>query len=126
MIVLGSILYSAIVVFIKNQNIAEYGFHWSQNYNIYLISAIVVAPLYEEIIYRGLSTEYLLSKNISPAFIVISTSILFGIMHLPSVNQVFYATILGLITSWIYTREKNLIYPIVFHLMYNFIVLCIY
>lgn len=126
MIVLGSILYSAIVVFIKNQNIAEYGFHWSQNYNIYLISAIIVAPFYEEIFYRGLPAEYLLRKNISPTFIIILTSILFGITHLPSVNQMFYATIIGLITFWIYTRERNLIYPIIFHLVYNFIVLCIY
>lgn len=125
-IILGSIIYSFLVVLIKNQNIAEYSFHWSQEYNIYLISAIIVAPFYEEIFYRGLPAEYLLNKNISPIFIIILTSILFGLTHLPSINQVLYATIIGLITSWIYTRERNLVYPIIFHLVYNFIVLCIY
>ncbi|KXH83716.1 CPBP family intramembrane glutamic endopeptidase [Chryseobacterium kwangjuense] len=126
LLLVGSIIYSFIIVFIKNQNITEYSFHWSQNNNYFLLSAIFVAPFYEEIINKGLPIEYLLRKNASPIFITIIISVLFSLIHLPSIEQVFYALILGIITSLIYIKERNLIYPIVFHFVYNFIVLCIY
>ncbi|RXM39755.1 hypothetical protein BOQ62_10060 [Chryseobacterium sp. CH21] len=122
----GSIIYSFIIVFIKNQNITEYNFHWSQNQNYFLLSAIFIAPFYEEIINKVLPIEYLLRKNISPTFIIIFISVLFSLSHLPSLEQVFYALILGIMTSLIYIKERNLIYPIIFHFVYNFIVLCIY
>ncbi|WP_185116197.1 CPBP family intramembrane glutamic endopeptidase [Chryseobacterium hispalense] len=120
----GGIIYSFIIVFIKNQNVTEYNFHLTQN-NYFLFSAIILAPFYEEIIKKGLLSEYLLRKNASPIFIIILISVLFSLSHLPSMEQVFYALSLGIITSWIYIKERNLIYPVVFHCVYNFIVLSI-
>jgi membrane protease YdiL (CAAX protease family) len=122
----GSVIYSFVIIFIKNQNITEYSFHWSQNNNYFLLSAIFVAPFYEEIINKGLPIEYLIKKNVSTVFITIFISILFSLSHLPSIEGVFYALILGIITSLIYIKERNLIYPMIFHFVYNFIVLCIY
>lgn len=123
---LGGIIYSFIVIFIKNQNFTEYSFHWPPDRAYFLLSAIFVAPFYEEIFNKGLPIEYLLRKNISPVFITIFISVLFSLSHLPSIGQMFYALILGIITALIYIKERNLIYPIIFHFVYNFTILCIY
>ncbi|WP_410493601.1 type II CAAX prenyl endopeptidase Rce1 family protein [Chryseobacterium sp. JV274] len=37
-----------------------------------------------------------------------------------------YTFFLAIITSLIYLKERNYLYPIIFHLIYNFIVLCVY
>lgn len=121
-----SIVYAFVIIFIKNHNILEYNFHWSQKYTYFLVSAIFVAPLYEEILKKAIPIEFLLKKDISPIFITVFISILFSIYHLPSLEQMLYALILGILTSIIYIKERNIIYPIIFHFVYNFIVLCIY
>ncbi|WP_422388774.1 CPBP family intramembrane glutamic endopeptidase [Chryseobacterium gambrini] len=121
----ASIFYSFLIIFIRNKNFNDYNFHWLQYHNYFLLSAIFIAPFYEEIFKKGLPIEYLLRKKISPIFVTIFISFLFCLTHLPSLEQVFYGLILGIITSLIYIKERNIIYPIIFHFVYNFIILCI-
>ncbi|RLJ31180.1 hypothetical protein CLU97_0587 [Chryseobacterium sp. 7] len=121
----ASILYSYAIVLISN-DIFECAFHLSNKYDYYLISAILVAPLYEEIFKKIIPIEFLLKKNISPIFITLFISFLFSINHLPSLEQMCYTFFLTIITSLIYLKERNYLYPIIFHLIYNFIVLCVY
>nr|WP_083733039.1 hypothetical protein [Chryseobacterium sp. JV274] len=75
-----SIFYSYAIVFISN-DISESAFHLSNKNNYYLISAILVAPLYEEIFKKIIPIEFLLKTSISPLFITVFISFLFSINH---------------------------------------------
>lgn len=85
----------------------------------YIISVVLIAPFVEEIIYRVIPIEYLIKKNVTKIWIVSFTSLFFGLVHLPNFSQFFFTFFLGLICSLVYIKERNLIYPILIHFIYN-------
>lgn len=88
---------------------------------LYLSGAIVIGPIYEEVLYRGIGFEFLKSTGISDAVIIIFTSLVFGLIHLPDLDAVFGTFALGLICSICYLKTRNIIYPICIHAFYNFL-----
>jgi membrane protease YdiL (CAAX protease family) len=87
--------------------------------NIFLVifSVGIVIPITEELIFRGLFLNGLL-KNYSAATSIITTSILFALLHVSPWGLLSYFLI-GVFLSWIFLKTKNLIYCFIVHSLYN-------
>lgn len=82
--------------------------------------AVVVAPLCEEFIFRGLIYGGLRRSMRAPQAMLMSAAI-FAVVHPPlSMLPVF---ILGLCAAWTYERSKTLLAPMLVHATYNAMVL---
>lgn len=82
-----------------------------------VITMSLLAPLLEEVFFRGAIQGYLL-KRYKPWVAILSASLVFGIFHMNPV-QVVYATLLGIVLGWIYYRTGSLLSVIVGHVLNN-------
>ena len=84
----------------------------------------------EELLFRGqVLEEFLKSKG--KLLSIVYSSLIFGSIHLLNISslssipmvlvQVCYTFFLGLVLSLIYTATKNILFPIMFHFLFNFI-----
>ena len=78
----------------------------------------VIAPVLEEVMFRGAIQGYIIRKTGSPALAIITASLVFGIFHINPV-QVVFATLLGLVLGWMYYRTGSLLSVIVGHVLNN-------
>lgn len=85
---------------------------------INVIFVLIVAPVVEEIVYRGFLTK-IIKKEISSYAAVIVPCVLFAWMHLPSFIWFVYALIFGIILSLISEKFNNITYSIMFHIGFN-------
>ena len=83
-----------------------------------IISMVVLAPLLEEILFRGAIQGVLMRLFGKPWPAIVVAALIFGIVHWNPV-QVVYATLLGIVLGWIYYRSGNLVYVIVGHVLNN-------
>ena len=81
------------------------------------ISAVIMAPVIEEILFRGL--VYTRLKKGMPAIVAaIVASLAFGLCH-SGIIWIIYATALGLVMTWIFEKYQSLVANILFHLAFN-------
>ncbi|ENK1241989.1 CPBP family intramembrane metalloprotease [Clostridium botulinum] len=90
-----------------------------QNPYLMFISFIIIAPIFEEILMRGIILEGFLNRY-KPATAIIISSIMFGAMHL-NIFQFVNATIGGLFLGIIYYKTRSLVLCIVAHMINNLI-----
>ncbi|MFT6947122.1 MAG: membrane protease YdiL (CAAX protease family) [Vicingaceae bacterium] len=83
-----------------------------------LVSIAIMAPFFEEFIFRGIMLDGLLKKKSTWTAILISAA-LFGLVHL-NPWQFVTAMIIGTFAGWVYSRTKSLIYCIIIHFANNF------
>ncbi len=82
----------------------------------FFVLAVVIAPVLEEIIFRGLLFTRLADKwGINRAIIV--SSVVFGMLHLDPIGK----SIFGVMACVIYMRTRTLWIPIALHSFHNFI-----
>ena len=86
-----------------------------------ILSSVIVGPLVEELLFRNILVNKLLSFN-SKVITILLASFIFAIMHSGIVNIV-YTFILGIILNTVYIKGKNLLYPLIIHCSANLIVL---
>lgn len=80
--------------------------------------AIIIAPLFEEIIFRYYLFGGLLKRyNLSTALIV--SSILFSLIHIGNPRELIPTFVFGLSCSKIYYFTKRIQFPIILHSMFN-------
>lgn len=97
-----------------------------------LISTVLLAPIIEELLFRGFlynglkTILHALPKQVTPAVhkitIVLSaviTSVLFGAYH-GNILQAIYAGLLSFILIWVYEITGSMISNILFHAAFNF------
>ncbi|QWG06278.1 CPBP family intramembrane metalloprotease [Flammeovirga kamogawensis] len=92
----------------------------STNYEfspLHLIGALILAPIFEEYIFRGIILNGLLSK-FSNFWAIVITNVIFCIIHL-SVNQFFGALFLGIFISLVFIKNKSLGTCIYLHFLSN-------
>ncbi|MGO5064608.1 CPBP family intramembrane glutamic endopeptidase [Clostridium sp. LCP25S3_F8] len=89
----------------------------SENPYIMVISLIIIGPIFEEILMRGIILEGFLNKY-KPATAIIISSIMFGAMHL-NIPQFINGTIIGLFLGMIYYKTRSLVLSIVAHMINN-------
>src|SRR6056297_3388578 len=80
-------------------------------------TAVIFAPVLEEMIFRGIVLEGFL-KNYSPVKAIIWTNVLFGLAHL-NPWQFVGAFLMGILISWVYYKTRNLVLPVLMHLLNN-------
>lgn len=80
-----------------------------------LVTAGIIAPLIEEIIFRFFMVNKLKKK---PVIAVIIPALMFGIAH-GNIVQGTYAFLLGTLFGYIYLKTGNLLYTIILHASIN-------
>ena len=86
------------------------------------ISSLIFAPVFEELLFRGIIQEYLCRKN-SFILSIVLASLLFSIHHL-TLSQFVSAFFVGLYLGVLYYKTQSLTYSMVAHSFYN--LLCLY
>lgn len=122
--ILSNIYISRLNISNYNQNALESNAQYDMLFSG--LSAIVIAPIVEEIVFRGAIYGELRKKSILLA--MSSSAFLFGLMHvwIPMIKfghehiiSIVPYFILGLGMSITYERTKNFIYPLLFHIINN-------
>lgn len=85
------------------------------------IPALIIAPLFEELIFRKIFIDRL-SKIYTIKLSIIFSSICFSLYHLPNFSNLIPTVILGLISGYLYIKSKNITISIIFHFLCNLIV----
>lgn len=89
-----------------------------------IVTICILAPLLEEMLFRGIILRSFLHQyHRSQA--IIGSAILFGIAHL-NIYQFPGAVIVGIVSGWIYERARSLWPCILLHAAYNSMVTWIY
>jgi len=89
-----------------------------------ILTAVVIGPIIEEWIYRGIFTENLLG-SLSPIWAVVLSSLLFSISHVYPV-QVLTAFGAGMVLGVFYLLSGSLLVTIAIHILYNSTIYCLY
>lgn len=83
-----------------------------------LIGMVVLAPVCEEILFRGFILSAYESYNIKYGFVI--TAVLFGMFHvLNGVTEVLPTFILGLVLGYLVHRTGSIIFSMLAHMSYN-------
>ncbi|MGG5461170.1 CPBP family intramembrane glutamic endopeptidase [Clostridium sp. B9] len=117
-IVLVLILSKFFAVFRNSLNALNSSFSFL-NENIYLtfISAVILAPIMEELFFRGIVFNEA-SKYKKGAFPIIVSGLLFGLVHMHPI-QIVYASIFGIILGLVYNKTHSLTITIFMHMLAN-------
>ena len=83
-----------------------------------VISITFLAPILEEVLFRGAIQGYLMRCFKNPYVGIIIASLVFGVFHL-NPSQIVYASLLGFILGWIYYRTRSLLPVIIGHILNN-------
>ena len=83
-----------------------------------IISITIMAPLVEELLFRGAIQGYMLRKGIKPLHAILIASAIFGIVHMNPI-QVPFAFAIGMIFGWLYYRTGSVVPGIVGHFINN-------
>lgn len=81
-----------------------------------IIFVVILAPVVEEIIFRGILLDKLRGYGDKTA--IVFTAFTFAILH-GNLSQFFYAFILGLIFGYIAIRTNTILYTIILHMAVN-------
>lgn len=88
-----------------------------RNQPLFILSAVLIAPVAEEIIFRGVITRDLLRYHSEKTTILIS-GLLFGLIHV-NPAQILPAIFAGFFLAWLYIRTNNLGLCIFLHVANN-------
>lgn len=81
------------------------------------ITIVFLAPIFEELLFRGIMLQGLL-KHSRPWPAILFSSFLFAFFHL-NIVQLFSAFVGGVFFGWVYWKSKNVWYAMWLHLVVN-------
>ena len=83
-----------------------------------LLSAVIAAPIVEEVIFRGVVFGSF--RKVFPAWVsILISAVIFGAYHMNPV-AIVYATVMGIIAGVVYEKKRNLLFTIILHMANNF------
>lgn len=88
------------------------------NFILSLIYVSIVAPIFEELVFRKILLNKLRRFGDVPA--ILMTGLAFGLFHF-NLLQFFYAAVLGMLFAYITIRTNTIRYSIMLHMIINFI-----
>src|SRR5690606_2992943 len=100
---------------------------YSTFYNLDLKSIFIVCLLYpilEELVFRSYWLKYLNEKMSITKSLIIS-AVGFSLSHFYSDIALIYPFISGLFLGWLYFKFKNIYLCIIFHIIYNTLIILI-
>ena len=83
-----------------------------------IISITIMAPLVEELLFRGAIQGYMLRKGMKPLYAILIASAIFGIVHMNPI-QIPFAFAIGMIFGWLYYRTGSVVPGIIGHFINN-------
>ena len=99
--------------------IFEESFEMMLDYKIAgFIMVCLLAPIFEEIIFRGIILKGMLNFNVNPTVAILLNGFIFGCAHM-NPWQFIGAGILGVIFGFVYYRTKSLLIPMILHFLNN-------
>ncbi len=84
---------------------------------VLLFAVIFVAPIGEELLFRGLIQHYGL-KNFAPVLAICLQGLIFGLYH-GNIIQGVYAFFMGMVLGFVAHKLGSIIYPMVLHISVN-------
>lgn len=96
--------------------LAEFPQWWMRA--VIIFNAVLVVPLFEEVLFRGLLQSTLTAQLRSPWLSILSTSILFAILH-PYPAHLVPLFILSVGLGYAYEKSGSLLRPIFIHILFN-------
>lgn len=82
------------------------------------ISIAIMAPLVEELLFRGAIEGHLLKQGKSPVAAILISSLIFGIVHI-NPAQMPFAFAIGAVFGWLYYRTGSVVPGIIGHFINN-------
>lgn len=83
-----------------------------------IILAVIMAPLFEEIVFRGIIQKGLINRGVKPTTAIWIAAIVFGLVH-GNPWQFVGAVLLGFVLGLVYHKTKSLLMPILLHAFNN-------
>lgn len=81
---------------------------------VMILTAVIMAPIFEEIIFRGIIQKGLINKGVKPWKAIVYASIIFGLVH-ANPWQFVGAVLLGCVLGLVYFKTKSLLLPMLLH-----------
>jgi membrane protease YdiL (CAAX protease family) len=83
-----------------------------------ILFVVIVAPVLEEIVFRGIIMKGLINKGLNPMKAIIISAVIFGIVH-QNPWQFVGAGLLGCVLGLVYYKTKSLLASILLHAFNN-------
>lgn len=99
-------------------NNLEKAFDAMLNSPLGIFSIVVLAPIVEELLFRGAIQGHLMRIWKNPKWAILTSSLIFGIVHGNPV-QIPFAIVTGLVLGWIYYRTNSLLPGMLMHFINN-------
>lgn len=96
---------------IENSGLTEYSLMW-------VLSTLILPPLVEELIFRGLIQKYLERAGMHWILANVVQAVLFGVFH-QNLVQGIYAALLGFALGFVVYRYNTLAASMLMHMFYN-------
>jgi membrane protease YdiL (CAAX protease family) len=84
---------------------------------IVILIAVIIGPLFEELMFRKIFMDRISAYG--DRFAILVSAISFGIFH-GNFSQLIYATGLGLVLGYVYSKTRNVMYSFLLHALINF------
>ena len=84
-----------------------------------IIYAIILGPILEELVFRGVIYSYLEKAGLRPTVVILITGIMFGFVHL-NIVQGTYAAVLGFLFGFLRYKYRSIKLTIFAHILLNF------
>ncbi|MDY6906333.1 MAG: CPBP family intramembrane glutamic endopeptidase [Thermodesulfobacteriota bacterium] len=84
---------------------------------LYYLTGVVIAPIAEEVLFRGVIYGFFRQFGIVTAIVL--TTVIFAALHLTTTTVPVIQAVGGVLFCIAYEKEKNLMAPIVIHMMGN-------
>lgn len=99
-------------------NNLEDAFNAMLNSPLGIFSIVILAPIVEELLFRGAIQGHLMKIWKNPKWAILASSVIFGLVHGNPV-QIPFAIVTGLALGWVYYRTGNLLPGILMHFINN-------
>lgn len=83
-----------------------------------VLTGCVLAPVGEEILFRGAIQEWMHRYGMKPAWAIFFSALIFGVIHMNPVQMVD-ASLAGIILGILYWKTRSLILPALLHIIAN-------
>lgn len=84
------------------------------------ITAILIAPIFEELLFRKIIFRQLLRRNSLWTSVTLS-SLMFALVHIPLYGKIIPTFLIGVLSALIFFKTGKIIYSIIFHFVNNFL-----
>ena len=85
---------------------------------ISLLATVILAPISEELLFRGLTLRFLRSAGVKFAIANVLQALFFGILHMNLVQGI-YTFVVGLVLGYVAGKCRTVFLPILLHLCFN-------